>query len=82
MNKDELDKIVQDAVEKKHSRYHRPDKHATVDRVRTILNVVFMIGAVVAIIAYFVLPDKTLFFYVGGIALCLKVIEFFIRFML
>ena len=38
-----------------------------IDRIRTILNVIFMIGALASVILYFTqTDDKTLFFYVCG----------------
>ena len=47
-----------------------------------IVNIVFMIGFVAAIIIYFVYPDnKPLFFCVGFGAMLLKITEFFLRFM-
>ena len=38
-----------------------------IDRIRTVLNVLFMIGAFISVILYFTVgDDKTLFFYVCG----------------
>lgn len=52
-----------------------------IDRIRTILNVLFLIGAVVSVILYFTLgDDKTWFFYVCGASLFLKMMEIFMRF--
>ena len=52
------------------------------DKIRLILNTVFMIGAVASIIIYFAFPEeRTLFFYVILTSLAIKIIEFFIRFM-
>lgn len=53
-----------------------------IDRIRTILNVLFMIGAVVSIILYFSSDNKTIFFYVCGASLFLKMMEFVLRFLL
>lgn len=53
------------------------------DRIRAILNVLFMIGAIASFILYFSLgEDKTVFFYVCGISLFLKMMEFIFRFFL
>ena len=53
------------------------------DKIRNILNILFMIGALVSIILYFTLgDDKTVFFYVCGASLFLKMIEFVFRFLL
>lgn len=53
------------------------------DRIRAVLNVLFMIGALISFILYFALgEDKTIFFYVCGASLFLKMMEFLFRFFL
>mgnify|MGYP007058901528 FL=1 len=53
------------------------------DRIRAVLNVLFMIGALISVILYFTLgEDKTVFFYVCGASLFLKMMEFVYRFFL
>ena len=52
------------------------------DKIRVILNIVFMILAVVSVILYFVIEDFTTFIYVCAAALFVKLMEFFLRFML
>ena len=52
------------------------------DKIRVILNIVFMILAVVSVILYFVVEDFTTFIYVCAAALFVKLMEFFLRFML
>lgn len=53
------------------------------DRIRAVLNVLFMIGALISVILYFTLgEDKTVFFYVCGTSLFLKMMEFVFRFFL
>lgn len=53
------------------------------DRIRAVLNVLFMIGALISVILYFTLDeDKTVFFYVCGASLFLKMMEFVFRFFL
>ena len=53
------------------------------DRIRAVLNVLFMIGALISFILYFALgEDKTVFFYVCGATLFLKMMEFVLRFFL
>ena len=50
------------------------------DKLRTVLNVLFMILALAAFITYFVgKDDLKLFLYVCGAAIFVKMIEFFIR---
>ena len=47
-----------------------------------MLNILFMIGFLAAIIIYFAMPEqKALFFSVGFGALILKIIEFALRFL-
>lgn len=51
------------------------------DKIRNILNILFMILAVASIIVYFVAKDDfKLFIYVCGTAIFVKIMEFFIRF--
>ncbi|MBQ8520932.1 MAG: hypothetical protein IJ456_06090 [Bacteroides sp.] len=52
------------------------------DKIRTILNIVFMILAVAAVILYFAVDDFTTFIYVCAAAIFVKLMEFFVRFML
>lgn len=88
MNTEDIDKIIADALEedKKKKRKSRiKSGKGSSDGIliaRKILNIVFMIGFVAAIIIYFVYPDnKPLFFCVGFGAMLLKITEFFLRFM-
>ncbi len=54
-----------------------------IDKIRNVLNILFMIGAVASIILYFSLGnDKSIFFYVCGASLFLKMMEFVLRFLL
>lgn len=54
-----------------------------IDKIRNILNILFMIGALASIILYFSLgEDKSIFFYVCGASLFLKMMEFVFRFLL
>lgn len=50
------------------------------DKIRNILNILFMILALIAIILYFASDDFKLFIYVCGSAVFVKLMEFFIRF--
>ncbi len=53
------------------------------DRIRAVLNVLFMVGALISVILYFTLgEDKTVFFYVCGASLFLKMMEFVFRYFL
>ena len=52
------------------------------DKIRNVLNILFMILAVAAIITYFFVAkdDFKMFIYVCGAAIFVKLMEFFIRF--
>ena len=51
------------------------------DKIRNVLNILFMILAVAAIITYFVAKDDfKMLIYVCGAAIFVKLMEFFIRF--
>ncbi len=49
-------------------------------KLRNILNVVFMVLALAAVIIYYASDNFTLFIYVCGGAVCVKLMEYFIRF--
>ncbi|MDE6348839.1 MAG: hypothetical protein K2L60_09370 [Bacteroides sp.] len=51
------------------------------DKIRNVLNILFLILALASIVIYFVAgEDFKLFAYVCGAAIFVKVMEFFIRF--
>jgi len=50
------------------------------DKIRKILNILFLIGTLVSFIIYFAVDDKIVFLYVCGATIFLKLMEFFIRF--
>lgn len=51
------------------------------DKIRTILNLIFMLLAIAAVIVYFVAKNNfSLFIYTCGAAIFVKLMEFFIRF--
>lgn len=52
------------------------------DKIRFILNTLFLIGTVVTIILYFAVDSREPFFYAGVISLTLKMAEFILRFMI
>lgn len=55
----------------------------SIDRIRTVLNVIFLIGAAASFILYFTVgDDKTVFFYVCGGSLFIKMMEYVFRFLL
>ena len=50
------------------------------DKITNVLNILFIILALAAIIVYFVADDFKIFIYVCGAAIFVKLMEFFIRF--
>ena len=87
MNQQDVDKIIAEAVaeSKKESRqkWHKGKSSSdSVTTARRVLNWIFMIGFVAAVVIYCALPDqKVLFFSVGFGAVVLKLVEFYLRFM-
>lgn len=87
MNQEDVDKIIAEAVaeSKKESqkKWHKGKSFShNVDTARRVLNWVFMVGFVAAIIIYFLLPEqRVLFFCIGFGAIAVKLVEFYLRFM-
>ncbi len=52
------------------------------DKIRSILNILFLIGAVASVILYYACEDKTVFFYVCGCSLFIKIMEYVYRFLI
>ena len=50
------------------------------NKIRSILNILFLIFALASIIVYFTVSDFKIFMYVCGAAIFTKLMEFFIRF--
>lgn len=77
MNREEIEKLIEETARKE-----RAKKGVSVEKVRSILNVIFLLCAVVGLILYFAWPDNRL----AGMAvisagMCFKIIEFFLRFL-
>ena len=51
------------------------------NKIRRILDIVFIVLAIVSVITYFVVEDYTTFIYVCAAAIFCKLCEFFLRFM-
>lgn len=86
MKTEDIDKIIAESLEKekKGSKWHRPEKKKSdkMGQVRQVLNVVFMLGFLAAVIIYFAMPEnRMLFFCVGFGAMAVKIVEFIIRFL-
>lgn len=78
MDREEIEKLIEEAGNSTRRNRRMP----SVQQVRTLLNIVFCIGAAVGLVWYFVQPQGT---HTGQLiiagAMCVKVIEFFVRFM-
>ncbi|MBQ0104304.1 MAG: hypothetical protein KBS99_09080 [Prevotellaceae bacterium] len=91
MKTDEIDKIIAEALEAdKHPDSHRrhngrsltSSRSSKILTARKVLNTVFIIGFIAAVVIYFALPDqRMLFFCVGFGSMLIKIVEFFLRFM-
>jgi hypothetical protein len=87
MNQEDVDKIIAEAVaeSKKESqkKWHKgKSSNHNVGTARRVLNWVFMVGFVAAIIIYFLLPEqRVLFFSIGFGSIAVKLVEFYLRFM-
>lgn len=51
-----------------------------IDKIRYILNVLFLIGAAVTFVLFLVNGDGNAFKYAGMVALTFKILEFILRF--
>ena len=85
MKADEIDEIIANAVAESKGKSGKPIRKknsSAVLKARNVLNIIFMLGFLAAIIIYFAMPEqKALFFTVGFGALLLKLIEFALRFL-
>ena len=77
MNREEIEKLIEETARKE-----RTKKGVSVEKVRSILNVIFLLCAVVGLILYFAWPDNRLAgMAVIGAGMGFKIIEFFLRFL-
>ena len=77
MNREEIEKLIEETARKE-----RAKKGVSVEKVRSILNVIFLLCAVVGLILYFAWPGNRLagMAVIGG-GMGFKIIEFFLRFL-
>lgn len=54
----------------------------SIDKIRYVLNTLFLIGTVVTVILYFAVDSREPFFYAGLTSLTLKMAEFILRFII
>ncbi|WP_415958378.1 hypothetical protein [Paraprevotella xylaniphila] len=77
MDREEIEKLIEETARKE-----RAKKGVSVEKVRSMLNVIFLLCAVVGLILYFAWPDNRLAgMAVIGAGMCFKIIEFFLRFL-
>lgn len=78
MNREEIEKLIEETARNERSKR----KGISIQTVRGILNVVFILCAVAGLILYFAWPDNRLTgMAVIGVGMCFKIIEFFLRFL-
>ncbi len=78
MNREEIEKLIEETVNKERT----SKKSISVDRIRNILNILFLFCALTGLILYFIWPDNRLAgMAVIGVGMCLKIAEFFLRFL-
>lgn len=49
-------------------------------KIDSILTLLFMVLAIAAVVCYFAVSDRTVFLYFGGAAVCLRLIQYMMRF--
>lgn len=54
----------------------------SIDKIRYILNTLFLIGTVVTVVLYFAVESREPFFYAGVTSLTIKMAEFILRFII
>ena len=75
MRREEIEKIVEEAGNKS-----RKNNGPSIEKIRQILNALFLLGAFVGVILYFT-HDHIIGMIIVGVAMVLKAIEFFLRFL-
>lgn len=80
MKREEIEKILEESGRQARNEHRRGLNR---DKIRNLLNLLFLAGAAIGVVLYFALPESR---FTGlsiiGVAMLLKVIEFFLRFML
>lgn len=80
MNNEERERIIEEALAQAHG---KRKYNLSREQVRQVLNALFLIGAAVGIVVYFALPLYSVYgLCIIFVAMLLKMVEFFIRFML
>lgn len=86
MNQEDIDKLIAEAVadsqNKRISKWHKRNSGKdSITTARKVLNWIFMIGFLIAVIIYFAFPEQKVLFYSFGFgSIVLKLVEFYLRF--
>jgi len=76
------EELAQQEKELERIRNKRRGGNMDTEKVRKVLNVIFLILAAIGVILYFVMPEKRLYaLAIIGLSMVFKIIEFFLRFM-
>lgn len=77
MEREEIEKLIEESARKTRSR-----KKVSSEKIRKVLNVIFLCCAVVGLVLYFARPDNHLVgMSVIAAGMCFKIAEFFLRFL-
>lgn len=52
------------------------------EKITKILTLLFLILAAAAVICYFTVEDKTIFLYCGGAAICIRLTQYLMKFLM
>ena len=84
MKTDEIDRIIAEALEQEKNNHkgkinQKSNKNLQIKKIRKLLNAIFMIGFLLAVIVYFIWPEqKILFFSLGFGSMIIKIVIFLI----
>lgn len=78
MNREEIEKLIEESAGRERS----SRKKVSVQQVRAVLNVIFLLCAAAGLVLYFALPDSRLTgMSVIAVGMCFKIAELFLRFL-
>lgn len=52
------------------------------DNINKVLTIIFLALAAVAVVCYFAIDDKTVFLYCGGAAVCIRLTQYLMKFLM
>ena len=78
MNREEIEKLIEETAQKERSK----KSSFNIEKIRTLMNVIFIICAAIGLVIYFAYPEIRLTgMAVIGVGMIFKVVEFFLRFL-